>query len=116
MIAFAEAIGQGFTLPYAIIDSAYYEIRLGRSCDSVRREQAENIRISGEQLTAQGEAIKLQDGKIQALETLVNNSRKETALVKQESKENERRLKKRIVTLGKVSLIEGLVILGLLIL
>lgn len=116
MTACGVSYGQGFILPYEIADSAYYEIRLGRSCDSVRREQAENIRISGEQLTAQGEAIKLQDGKIQALENLVNNSRKETALVKQESKENDRRLKKRIVTLGKVSVLELAVIIGLILL
>src|SRR5687768_12788900 len=55
------AHGQSFTLPSKIIDSAYFEIRKGRSCDSLSRSQTvENNRLTAELVTQAKRIILIQ--------------------------------------------------------
>lgn len=105
---------QTVTLPAWVVDSLIFEAHAYRACDSLQVAQQVELTTLGSELLQTRSALNMQQRQNETCENLVKNSRKETASVKQESKENDRRLKKRIVTLGKVSVLELAIIIILI--
>lgn len=110
------AFSQTYTLPSVLFDSLAFETRKGRSCDSLQVLNERLIKSQDIQLLNYDRLIKLTDGKISALNALIENQKEsKEILTKQfaiERKEMEGKIKKR----NRVVIVQGIVILGLILL
>jgi len=68
---------QSFTLPSVLFDSMAFEVRKGRSCDTLQRKQQAEIKALGAELLANGRAIELQTDENKALNVIIQGFKKE---------------------------------------
>jgi len=102
MIGSVTAFSQTYTLPSVLFDSMVFEVRKGRSCDSLQAIRAERIKNQGEQLLNQDSALKIAVTLSEAKEAEVNELRQ--ALTKTEAKSNME-LKNQKTKTRKITLI-----------
>jgi hypothetical protein len=60
---------QSYPVPVQILDSMFFEIRQGRSCDSIQHLQALQIDLLNQAVTAGLKSIQLKDSAISALQS-----------------------------------------------
>lgn len=109
------ALSQNYTLPSVLFDSLVFEVRKGRSCDSLNTLNERLIKSQGIQLVNYKELVKTSDGKIAALEALIFNYKESKELLTQQFALDKSKLEKKIKKRNKLIIGEGGIILLLLI-
>lgn len=105
---------QNFTLPTVILDSLIFEVRKGRSCDSLQVLNERIIKSQGVQLLNQDALVKLTESKVKTLESLVSNAKEMQNLDFQQyaiDLGKEKRKKRKWI---KVALVQTVVIVVLI--
>lgn len=112
---FVGANGQNYILPSITIDSAIYEIRKGRACDSVYRSQAAELKKAIEKSLAQAEEIRLHDGKESGLQFIITQWEQRYDLLTEAVVVQKKVFKARLKRLWRVVIVEGVAIIVLVV-
>jgi hypothetical protein len=115
LTACVGAHGQNYTLPPITIDSAIYEIRKGRACDSLQRAQAAESKKLGEKALAQGEVIRLQEVKEGSMQFIIDQWSARYDLLTEAVVVQKKAFKARLKRLWRVVIVEGVAIVVLVI-
>lgn len=116
MMLSGTALCQNYTLPSVLFDSMTFEVFKGRSCDSVKRHQANEIEKLGVELVAKGTALRLsQKGSIQ-LDSLLSNSKRGQEILTMQFDKDISKEKRKVKKWRGIAIIETLGIVGLLLL
>jgi hypothetical protein len=99
------ALCQTYTLPSVLFDSMVFEVRRGRSCDSLQILNDRIIESQGTQLLNYDKLVKTMDAKVSTLEALVENRKEATEKLTQQFNQDRKALKRKVR-------IRNLVILG----
>lgn len=116
MIAPVIANSQNFSLPTSILDSLLWETERGRSCEVIRKLQANHIDSLGLEILANGKAIKLLESKSLTRDQLLKNMDEYVKLGNQEFALKEKGLKRKLRKRNGTIIIEGIAIIGLILL
>jgi hypothetical protein len=108
--------GQGFPVPEKVFDAMVFEVRKGRVCDSLQREQAIQIADLNNLVSGHSRAIQLKDGENEALLFVISRWEREYELAKEIHDIDRKAFKSKIKQLFRVVFIEGAVIVVLLVL
>lgn len=103
-------------LPNWLIDSMAFEVRKGRACESVMIAQENELKAQGRELLQTSKALNLSQKEIEIWKGLLENERNERKLDRVQGEIDNGELRKKIKKRNKVILIEGLAILGLVLL
>lgn len=90
------ALCQSYTLPSVLFDSMAFEVRRGRSCDSLQILNERIIVSQGAQLLNYDKLVKTMDSKILTLEALVENRKEATEKLTQQFNQDRKSLRKKV--------------------
>lgn len=114
MIAFVQANSQNFTLPIKIVDSLIFEVKKGRSCDTLQQKQLLEIKALGDELIANGKVIELKTTENQQQSLIISSLNSTISLMSEKSDLEKDKLKTRIRHLWAAILSEGAIIVLLI--
>jgi thioredoxin-related protein len=114
MIAFAQANSQNFILPTKIVDSLIFEVKKGRSCDTLQQKQLFEIKTLRDELIANGKVIKLKTTENEQLSFIISTLNTTISLSSERSEIEKEKLKTRIRHLWAAILSEGAIIVLLI--
>lgn len=114
MIAFAQVNSQNFILPTKIVDSLIFEVKKGRSCDTLQQKQLLEIKALGDELIANGKVVELKTTENQQLSFIISTLNSTIALSSEKSDAEKEKLKTRIRHLWAAILSEGAIIVLLI--
>lgn len=93
-----------------------FEVFKGRHCDSIRVSQADEILKKGLELVANGKALQLSQSSNETLSALVENAKENNQLLTRQFSLDLRKEKRKTRKWRTVSLLEGIGLIGLLLL
>lgn len=107
---------QTINLPVWVIDSAMFEIRKGRQCESVVKAQANEIEKQGKELLAKDVVIELQKDESKTLIGLVGVEKEDRIIDAKEHKNEKQKLQRKVRKRNGIILVETIAIVVLLLL
>lgn len=110
------ALCQNYTLPSVLFDSMFMEVSRGRSCDSVRVAQTDEIKKIGKELIDTNRALDLKIRESSTLSNLVDNAKESNQILTQQFALDLSKEKRKTKRWRKVSIVEAVGLIGLLIL
>ena len=115
MIVCVVGNSQGFILPTKILDSMIFEVKKGRTCDSLQKQQEKEIKALGDELVSEGKVVKLLTSENSFLSEKVDVLQEEVILSDEKHKIEKKVLKTKINRLWVVITSEtGVIILLIL--
>jgi hypothetical protein len=106
---------QTFSLPTSILDTMLYEIERGRSCDSIRLEQAKLIEVQGRELIATDKALQLSKSRSDTSDQMIENLKEQVQIERKLGVNQRKQDKGKIRKLTLAAIAEALIIIILVI-
>lgn len=110
------ALCQGYTLPSVLFDSMTFEVFKGRSCDSVRIAQADEIIKKGKELIDTNKALELSQSESKTLSSLLQNSKESNEILSVQFSKDLKEEKRKTKKWRGIAVIESVGFIGILIL
>ncbi len=116
MIVPGMLLSQNFTIRTDILDSMIWEVKRGRSCDTLQQTQKIVIQKQGAELIANGDAIIILKSESSKLDALLKNCEALGVLNQEKFTIQKDSFKDKIKKLIRIIVVEGVVIVVMIIL
>lgn len=114
--SFGFGTAQTVILPSWVVDSLIYESKLSRQCSNVVTAQQAEIQALGVELVHTNTALRLSESKSSTLSKLLENQKESQNILTKQFSLNISKEKRKTKRWRRVSILEGLGIIGLILL